>query len=300
MARTGPDPAEVDLQRVFEGKTIVLPDPIHMGLKAVGRVTTKNGEVLAPSFPDIPATVVGQTPGLIAVVDAENHNTYEDLPVIGVAYQGCYERAQGTEARAYDSVVAPTANRNLQGFDTLKTVRRDCIAVLEDMGFGVGTRPRTIANTGINYNALKVVSNVLSKTETFKLSEIDIFSIPNTGSLGQIIQTVPTPDTVDTELRASSAEITAQSYATGTNTQIGISEVYGLNAWKGTTDAHPWQSWSAITWTAANPPPPQFVESRNTTRDLPPRFTDRVFYTGIVSLQDQRKMVVSRLAKHPS
>lgn len=107
-------PAEGDLQRVFEGKTLVLPDPIHMGLKAVGRVTTKNGEVLAPSFPDIPATVVGQTPGLIAVVDAENHNTYEDLPVIGVAYQGRYERAQGTEARAYDSVIAPagtTANR---------------------------------------------------------------------------------------------------------------------------------------------------------------------------------------------
>lgn len=44
-------PAEVDLQRTFEGKTLVLPNPIHLSLKSVGRVTTKNGEVIAPTFP---------------------------------------------------------------------------------------------------------------------------------------------------------------------------------------------------------------------------------------------------------
>lgn len=60
-------PAEVDLQRVFEGKTLVLPDPIHMGLKAVGKVTTKNGEVLSPTFPDTPTAIVDQIPGLIAI-----------------------------------------------------------------------------------------------------------------------------------------------------------------------------------------------------------------------------------------
>lgn len=168
------------------------------------------------------------------------------------------------------------------------------------MGFGENARPRTIANTGINYNALKVVSNVLSKTETFKLAEVDIFSITNTGSLGQIIQTVPTIDAIDTELRASNAEVTAQSYATGTTTQIGISEVFGLNAGKGTSDDHPWQSWSSITWTAAHPPPDRFVETRNAARNLPDRFNARVFYTCIISLQDQRKMVISRLAKQPS
>lgn len=60
------------------------------------------------------------------------------------------------------------------------------------MGFEPGVRPRTISNTGINYNALKVVSNVLSRTETFKIAEVDIFTIPSTGSLGQIIETIPT------------------------------------------------------------------------------------------------------------
>lgn len=274
-----------------------------MGLKAVGKVATRNGEVLAPTFPDTPAQIVDRIPGLVAIVDAENHNTYEDLPVVGVAYQGCYERAQRNDAHAYRSVVTPdgtAANRNLQGFDSLKHVRRDCIAVLEDMGFGVGVRPGTISNTGINYNAVKVVSNILSKSETFKLAEVDIFSIPNTGSLGQIIQTVPTAETIDAGLRASEAEVTAQSYAMGTSTQIGISEVYGLNAWKGTSEAHPWESWSAITWTANHPPPPDYVENKNAMRDLPARFTNRVFYTGMINLQDQRKMVVSRLAKHPS
>lgn len=139
---------------------------------------------------------MGQIPGLLGLVSTENHNTYEDFPVVGVAYQGCYERSRGTGAQTYASAVAPQrtrANRNLQGFDTLKTVRQDCLAVLNDMGFSENVRPRTIENTGINYNAVKVVSNVLAKSEVFKLSEVDIFSIPNSGSLGQIIQTIPTP-----------------------------------------------------------------------------------------------------------
>lgn len=168
------------------------------------------------------------------------------------------------------------------------------------MGFSGEAYPHTINNTGISYNALKVVSNVLSKTDTFKLAEIDIFTRPNTGSLAQIVETIPTQDAVDEVTRASQIEVTAQSYADGTTTQIGISEVYGLNAWKGTSDAHPWESWSSITWTATHPPPDRFVETRNDLRDLPPRFHARVFYTGTVNLQDQRKMVISRLVRHPS
>lgn len=289
-------PSEVDLQRTFEGKTLVLPDPIHLELKSVGKVTTKNGEVLAPLFPPTPATVTNRIPGLLGVVDAYNHSVYEDYPVVGIAYQGCLERAAGIERRTYASAAAPggaVANRNLQGFDTLKTVRQDCLAVLADMSFCEGAPLRTIANTGISYNALKVVSNVLAKTDTFKIAEVDIFAIPSTGSLAQIIEIIPTQDAVDTETRATNADVTAQSYATGTTTQIGVSEVYGLNAWKGTSEEHPWESWSPIAWTPADPSPERFVESRNSLRDLPLRFQDRVFYTGIVNLQEQRKMVIS-------
>lgn len=71
-------PAEVDIQRTFEGKTLALPDPLHLGLKAIGRVTTKNGEVLAPTFPSIPSSVVDRIPGLLDVVNADNHCVYED------------------------------------------------------------------------------------------------------------------------------------------------------------------------------------------------------------------------------
>lgn len=220
-----------------------------------------------------------------------------------MAYQGCLQRVETTDRRVYKSVVAPqgtVANTNLQGYDSLASVRQDCLAVLHDMGFGDGVRPRTIANTGINYNALKVVSNILSRTETFKVAEVDIFAIPSTGSLAQIIETVPTTEAVSVETRATCVDVTAQSYANGTTTQIGISEVYGLNAWKGTSQEHPWESWSPITWTPAQPLPDNFVESRNSLRDLSPRFNDRVFHTGMVNLQDQRKMIISRLARHPS
>lgn len=296
-------PAEVDVQRVFEGKTFVLPDPIHLGLKAIGRVTTRNGEVLAPTLPPLPDQIVTNIPGLLGAVATANHNVYEDFPVIGVSYQGCYERALRTDYAAYNSVVAPAgtqANRNLQGFDTLKTVRADSLSALHSMGFEVDVRPRTVSNTGFNYNALKVVSNILAKSETFKVVEIDIFAIPATGSLAQIIETIPDQTAVDTITRASSLDVTAQSYAMGTTTQIGISEVFGLNAWKGTSATNPWQSWSCITWTATVRVPDGMVANRNAPRDLPDRFRDRVFYTGSINLEDQRKCVVSRLAKHPS
>lgn len=109
-------PQEVDLQRTFEGKTFVLPDPIHLGLKAIGKVTTKNGEVLAPTFPPTPAQAINRIPGLIGEVNTANHNIYEDYPVVGIAYQGCRERARNHETHVYESVVAPAdtqANRNL-------------------------------------------------------------------------------------------------------------------------------------------------------------------------------------------
>lgn len=84
--------------------------------------------MLAPPFPPTPATVLNRIPGLLGHVDAENHNVYEDYPVVGIAYQGCVEKAAGVLARTYASAAAPggaVANRNLQGFDTLKTVRED-------------------------------------------------------------------------------------------------------------------------------------------------------------------------------
>lgn len=287
---------------MFEGKTFVLPDPIHLGLKAVGKVTTKNGEVLAPTFPSLPDQIVADTPGVLAAVSTANHNTYEDYPVLGIAYQGCYERAQTANQHTYVSAVAPantTANRNLQGFDTLKPTRTDGLSTLYSMGFEIGIRPRTISRTGFNYNALKVVSNLLARIETFKTVEVDIFTIPVTGSLGQIIETIPDSTSVEGLTRASDCEVDAQCYAKGT-TQIGISEVYGLNAYKATSETKPWQSWSCVTWTATTPVPAGYVENRNAGRNLPARFHSDVFRTGIVSLGDQRKAVVSRLARHPS
>lgn len=212
--------SEVEIQRVFEGKTFVLPDPIHLGLKAVGKVTTKNGEVLAPTFPSLPDQIVADTPGVLAAVSTANHNTYEDYPVLGVAYQGCYERAQTTNQSTYVSAVAPantTANRNLQGFDTLKPTRTDGLSTLYSMGFEIGIRPRTISQTGFNYNALKVVSNLLARTDTFKTVEVDIFTIPVTGSLGQIIETIPDPTLVEDLTRASDCEVNCSMLCYGHN-----------------------------------------------------------------------------------
>lgn len=289
------------IMTVFEGKTLVLPDPIHMGLKAIGRVTTKNGEVLAPRQPTTPTTVTANTPGTLGVVDRDNCLIYTDHPIVGIAYQGAYERAQDVVRATYVSAVAPrntTANRNLQGFAPLAPVRQDCIGILNSMGFDVNTRPPSIGNSGINYNAVKTVSNFLARTTTFRLVETDVFAIPPVGSLAQIIASVPTDATVAEITRASASDVTMQCYAQSTTTQIGITEVYGLCTYKGTSVARPWQSWSPITWTAQVPIPDELVENRNERRNLPARFFDRVFYSAIHNLEDQRKTVVSRMANH--
>lgn len=294
--------AEVAIQRAFEGKSLVLPEPIFLAIKAIGRTKTKNGETLSPVLPDVPTTVTADIPGGLGIITAANHNVYEELPVVGPTYQGCYERSLTTNAGVYASVFAPvdtTASRNLQGFRPLVTCRQDSLALLASMGFeGQGIQPRSISNSGINFNAVKTVSNLLSRITAFKIVETDIFSIPATGSIAQIIEAIPDQTGVDQQQLAYEADVALQCYSNESKSHIGISMFVGLNQYKSIGLQNDITSWSCITFTDAAPVPADFIANRNDRRNLPNRFSDRVFYTAVQNVRDLRTIVISKLAKH--
>lgn len=298
--------AEAQVERAFKDKTLAILEPQFLGLKTIGRVTTRNGEILFPTLPDLPNTVTGETPGGCGVAAAANHNLYEEYPVMGPAFQGCVERAArgNGEAAVYNSVFAAansTANRNMQGFNSLRRVRPECIALLNDMGFG-DAAPRTIANTGISYNAMKTVSNLLEKVTIFRVQHTNPITLPATGSMGQIVITKPvTADLIPGATYASSTNQTATCASKENRSTICITEVYGLCQFKESAlEGDEWlrpSVWSCCTFTEAHPQPAAWTANRNERRNLPDRFTARVFYTSDQNPEDVRKTTIDRMAK---
>lgn len=92
--------------------------------------------------------------------------------------------------------------------------------------------PRTIANSGISFDCMKTISNILMKTTSFKNIEICPLNIPDTGSIAQIIEARPDPTSLENIPLARDTDVTAQCYSSESKSHIGISEVYGLNQWK--------------------------------------------------------------------
>ncbi|KAG8222557.1 hypothetical protein J437_LFUL016758, partial [Ladona fulva] len=220
---------EVDVQRTFTNQVLSVPEPIHIGLKALGRTKTKNGEIISPEFPSLPDTVTANTPGGLGPVNTENHSVYEDLPIIGPAYQACYERAADARVVNYDSAFQPphgVANPNLQGFGPLTPARMEAIGLLNEMGFSLDERPVTIGNSGINYNAVKTVSNLISRIIRFKMVEVDILSMPPTGSIAQVIQSRPVAQDLQNITRATQVTMSPQCASNESKMHLGICDSF--------------------------------------------------------------------------
>lgn len=153
------------------GNTFNLPEPIFLELKSLGNITTSTRNNVIPSFPAIPTARVATIPGLLGVVSIENHNVYEELPVIGPTIEAL-RQCSATKARnTYASVFAPantTALTNLQRFVDLPTCKSEMISQLENLGVRHDRQFDTIRDTGINFKILNSISKYLGETETFK------------------------------------------------------------------------------------------------------------------------------------
>jgi hypothetical protein len=231
----------------------------------------------------------------------DNHNVYEVLPVIGPASQACYERAADVRAINYDSAFRPQnghVTQNLPGFGPLLSARMEAISLLNEMGFSLNDRPLTIGNSGINYNALKTVSNLLTRKTRFKMIEVDVLSMPPTGSIAQVIQSRPVVSDLDDIDRATLVTMSPQCASNETKMHLGVSLIFGLNQWKENTGdgvlPDETRSWSSVIW-AADHIPARFIIDRNLRRNFHNRFNDRVFRSVDMNPQDLRVTTISKL-----
>ena len=75
---------EMQIYRMAEHFSFVIPQPIFMYLRNIGNITTPLGDHLIPEFPPLPTQVVDNVPGTLGNINEHNHNIYEEVSVIGV------------------------------------------------------------------------------------------------------------------------------------------------------------------------------------------------------------------------
>lgn len=296
------------LQR-FEDRKLSVPEPIFLALKAVGKVVTATGDTLVPEFPELPTQVTATYHGSLGVVTTDNHNVYEELPVIGPAIECLRQRLDGAQpnaGRTYPSQFAPAntvANINLQGFARLSHCRMEAIAFLENLNIQADQQFPTISQSGISYQILDAVSEYLATTESFKIYSCGVIEIPESGSTGQTVRAVPEITDLDDTTKASNVYVHMSAMIRESAVTAGVSEAFGLCQNKENRvepGLPPWQSvtpWSAITFdnAAALAALPGYIASRNNRRNLPGRYADRCFIAAGDWSGDYRRQVIDRL-----
>jgi hypothetical protein len=96
---------EETIHQALIGKSFAIPEPIFLALKAIGKVKLATGEVIVPNFPDLPCTTVQSIPGTAGVITPENHNLYEELPLIGPTVEALLQRVKSKDRATYASVL---------------------------------------------------------------------------------------------------------------------------------------------------------------------------------------------------
>jgi len=114
------------------------------------------------------------------VIGTDNHNLYEEYPVIGAVVEQVFARLDRHGGGDVPSELVPngtTATPNLLGYASRQPpVRREVLAWLEDQGFS-DPLPN-LHNTGISYPVLKNISEYLGTLSAFKIHPVDITQLP--------------------------------------------------------------------------------------------------------------------------
>lgn len=305
---------EREVMLEMEHQPLYVFDPIYLALKTYGRIQACNKDTFYPQFPDIPSVVTGNVPGTLGEISVDNHNIYEELPVIGPTIDGMMRRIRGdnpNHPRDYQSVLAPAhtmANTNLQGFDRLTRVRLEALSMLEDHGVRGEAQLPSIADTGINPKLLSVISDYVSNLIVYKGQLINVLNIPDTGSLGQLISARPSPEDLNADTTAASTMVIMQSFSQESAVTNSVSETFGLCQWKENRQPRPRaagqavepdrelaKTWVCLNYSAENDIPPEVIENRNERRNLPAFIYLRRFFTTADATHKWRAMVLRRM-----
>lgn len=179
----------------------------------------------------------------------------------------------------------------------------EALAFLENLNIQEDAQFPTISQSGINFQILDAVSEYLSTTESFKIYSCGLIEMPDSGSSGQIVRSVPEVQELDPTTNASNVYVHMTSMTRESAVTAGVSEAFGLCQYKENrinAGVEPWQAvspWSAIAFNSdeAFADFPGYTESRNERRNLPNRYENRCFIAAGDWSGDYRKQIVDRL-----
>lgn len=295
---------EESLLTKVEDHTFNLPQPLFLHLRALGKTVTKNGETLIPSFPPLPTVRQGNVPGTWGVVNADNHNFYEEYPAPGILVERILKSIADEVVPEYNPIVIPqgtTATTNLQGFSRLTHRRNEAKNFFLDNGISTERFPN-FKNTGINVPLLVTISEYLANLSIFKIQKYQYGSGSEDGTAAQLISARPYLPDCDEHTRLEDIVVNMTSSQQETAMMAGAAETFLLQPYKESfNDPDKTPSQNAALWCCVlfpggdNSIPDPWCQNRNALRNLPVRLKDRVFTAASDATDVYRKTVLANM-----
>lgn len=281
-------------------KQYVIPSPILMYLKAMGKIIVDGKEHINPHIPGLPLRRAGQVGGWFGPVDVASHNLYEEYPCMGVCAKALMQTADPQNMVAWDPPVVPagyTANENFCGFYPMVPRRPETVIYIINCGIAANAFAEDVVNTGLNCGVLDHVSSVLLQYTTFQMSILTIDSMSTEGSKSQISISRPQVPQPGINRRVENVVTTLTQEPALVN---GLSHFFGFQTLKESND--PAQPLNGGAWACAvdgNGAVPQgWFNNRNDHRDvLPLRYREPVFVTASRMEDNYRKVVLDSYVK---
>nr|XP_046478694.1 uncharacterized protein LOC124217327 [Neodiprion pinetum] len=254
-----------------------IPQPIYLFLQGVGEVKDPTGKTVYLANHALPVTVVMGRGGYhSAVINANSHNLYEEIPSLGIC--GDIVMAESSEAPqpAVNLGVLPQntrATRSLCGYFGAIGARKEEVRILlQSIGIRVNEFDETVGSTRLNVALLQKVSDYFAGCPKFRNEKVKLDALTCEGDGVQLIKSIPTDENVDPAARWTNLVIRPNSSNASPITTFGASYLMGFQLEKRAI-ANSNANWCCVEQLApANPwvIPPEWIENRNERRVLPP------------------------------
>jgi hypothetical protein len=283
---------EKSIRKATKDAEFNVPQPIAAYLLQIGQYSDKMGKTTDLRIPNLPTTSVEGMGGYhAAAIDEGTHNLFEEVPSLGIAgdmVMALCQEAQEPAPNFHIAIpVGAKVTSNLTGrIFPVGPRRQEIKQRLAGQGITALDFPEYVPNTRFSLRYLKSLSDIIGKFETFRNVSLCFTRLTASGGETQVIQTRPTPDEDMHELWTRRS-VQATSASDSSTAIMGASFMFGFQTYKepgeGATATEQHAKWCCLdsigegedAWTI----PQEWIDNRNTRRNLPPGIGTERFRT---------------------
>lgn len=253
-----------------------IPQPLYEYLASIGAIFDKMGKRTYLSVPTLPVSCVGALGGYHAdTIDVNTHNLFEEIPSLGVAgdmvMAACSEE---DEPRPNFHVRMPDGSAvsdNLTGCYPIIGPRR--IEIRQKLsGFRITTTifDEYCHNTRFNLRYIRRLSDIIGTWKTFKLERVCFQKMLSDGLTVQAVMSKPIPEeTGDSWIRRRVQNLSVENDPVMMDAAfMFLFQLYKTEDTEGTPTERN-KNWCCIKTTGEWTIPEEWIENRNSRRDLP-------------------------------